>query len=228
MHVGNRFCVLPMEGWDGTADGRPTELTTRRWQHFGASGAKLIWGGEAAAVRHDGRANPNQLMITEHTVSVRSPRCGKRSCDAHREHFGANADVDLFVGLQLTHSGRFARPDEKTRPAPLTAYAQPAARPSVHARAAVSRMTTSTVWSSSSSPPRASPPDAGFAFVDVKHCHGYLGHELLGARTRPGRYGGSFENRTRFLYVDRRRHPRRRCQGCASASASPRSTRCPS
>ncbi len=39
----------------------------------------------------------------------------------------------------------------------------------------------------------------GFDFVDVKHCHGYLGHEFLSAFTRPGRYGGSFENRTRFL-----------------------------
>lgn len=50
--IGNRFCVLPMEGWDGTYDGRPTELTARRWHHFGASGAKLIWGCEAVAVRH--------------------------------------------------------------------------------------------------------------------------------------------------------------------------------
>jgi 2,4-dienoyl-CoA reductase-like NADH-dependent reductase (Old Yellow Enzyme family) len=40
---------------------------------------------------------------------------------------------------------------------------------------------------------------AGFAFVDIKHCHGYLGHEFLSAVDRPGRYGGRFENRTRFL-----------------------------
>jgi 2,4-dienoyl-CoA reductase-like NADH-dependent reductase (Old Yellow Enzyme family) len=40
---------------------------------------------------------------------------------------------------------------------------------------------------------------AGFHFVDVKHCHGYLGHELLSAVDRPGRYGGSLENRTHFL-----------------------------
>ena len=63
VRVGNRFCILPMEGWDGTADGEPTDLTRRRWRHFGQSGAKLIWGGEAVAVRHDGRANPNQLVI---------------------------------------------------------------------------------------------------------------------------------------------------------------------
>ena len=55
--VGNRFSILPMEGWDGTKDGFPSDLTIRRWQRFGASGAKLMWGGEAVAVRHDGRAN---------------------------------------------------------------------------------------------------------------------------------------------------------------------------
>ncbi len=71
--IGNRFCVLPMEGWDGTADGHPSELTFRRWRRFGTSGAKLIWGGEAAAVRHDGRANPNQLLVSEKTVSGVAP-----------------------------------------------------------------------------------------------------------------------------------------------------------
>ncbi len=39
----------------------------------------------------------------------------------------------------------------------------------------------------------------GFTFVDIKHCHGYLGHELLSGFDRPGKYGGDFENRTRFL-----------------------------
>src|SRR5580765_7127502 len=67
IRLANRFAIQPMEGWDGTADGKPTELTIRRWQNFGRSGAKLIWGGEAVAVRHDGRANPNQLVINEHT-----------------------------------------------------------------------------------------------------------------------------------------------------------------
>ena len=66
--IGNRFTILPMEGWDGTTDGRPTDLTIRRWKNFGISGAKLIWGGEAVAVRPDGRANPNQLMMNESTL----------------------------------------------------------------------------------------------------------------------------------------------------------------
>jgi 2,4-dienoyl-CoA reductase-like NADH-dependent reductase (Old Yellow Enzyme family) len=197
VRVGNRFCVLPMEGWDGTADGKPTDLTIRRWQHFGASGAKLIWGGEAAAVRHDGRANPNQLMITEDTVASIA-RLREALVATHREQFGANADADLFVGLQLTHSGRFARPDEKTRPAPLTAYANPLLdRRFTPGRCLTDEDLDRLVEQFVGAARLAA--SAGFAFVDVKHCHGYLGHELLGANTRPGRYGGSFENRTRFL-----------------------------
>ena len=67
LRAGNRYCILPMEGWDGDTAGRPPALTIRRWENFGRSGAKLIWGGEAAAVREDGRGNPHQLMITPDT-----------------------------------------------------------------------------------------------------------------------------------------------------------------
>src|SRR4029079_17375347 len=62
--VANRWCIHPMEGWDAKRDGSPTEHTLRRWRHFGRSGAKLIWGGEAAAVRPDGRAHPDQPLDT--------------------------------------------------------------------------------------------------------------------------------------------------------------------
>src|SRR5882762_4772499 len=68
--VGNRFAVQPMEGWDGEPDGRPSELTRRRWLNFGRSGAKLIWGGEAVAVLPEGRANPNQLILNDRTASA--------------------------------------------------------------------------------------------------------------------------------------------------------------
>jgi len=60
--IGNRIAVQPMEGWDGTADGNPSEHTVERWKKFGRSGAKLIWGGEAVAVTHAGRANPNRQV----------------------------------------------------------------------------------------------------------------------------------------------------------------------
>src|SRR5688572_15502473 len=107
-----------MEGWDGTAGGEPTDLTTRRWQNFGKSGAKLIWGGEAVAVRHDGRANPRQLMLTARTLPAIA-RLREQLIAAHVERFGAGADADLYVGLQLTHSGRFSKPDRHERPEPL-------------------------------------------------------------------------------------------------------------
>ena len=197
VRVGNRFCILPMEGWDGTVDGRPSDLTTRRWRRFGVSGAKLIWGGEAVAVRHDGRANPNQLMLTPETAGAIAA-LRDTLVNAHRERFGADADRDLYVGLQLTHSGRYARP-EHGRADPQVAYAHP--QLDARCPAGVRQLTDDDLdrlvetFVSAARLAR----EAGFAFVDVKHCHGYLGHELLSARTRPGRYGGALENRTRFL-----------------------------
>src|SRR5271170_406740 len=62
--IGNRWCIHPMEGWDANPDGSPSPHTLRRWKHFGLSGAKWIWGGEAAAVQEDGRANPHQTLAT--------------------------------------------------------------------------------------------------------------------------------------------------------------------
>lgn len=198
VRVGNRFCVLPMEGWDGTEDGEPSELTRRRWRHFGGSGAKLIWGGEAVAVRPDGRANPNQLLLGERTLpALASLR--EDLVAAHRERLGANADGDLFVGLQLTHSGRFSRPRFKDKPEPRGAYAHPwldrrfPGGVPLFDDDELDRLVEDFVAAAR----RAR--QAGFDFVDVKHCHGYLGHELLSARERPGRFGGDLEGRTRFL-----------------------------
>src|SRR5437016_10297175 len=105
VRIGNRFCILPMEGWDGTPAGEPSELTCRRWRHFGISGAKLIWGGEAVAVRADGRANPNQLLITEETLPALAA-LRETLVAAHAERFGSTDE--LYVGLQLTYSGRVA------------------------------------------------------------------------------------------------------------------------
>ena len=196
--IGNRFCILPMEGWDGTTDGQPSDLTRRRWRHFGVSGAKLIWGGEAVAVRHDGRANPNQLLLEERTLAVIAA-LREEMVAAHRERFGANADADLYVGLQLTHSGRFSRPNVKSRPEPLVAYAHPILdRRFPAGMRTLSDEDLDRLIDDYVAAARLA-RRAGFAFVDVKQCHGYLGHELLSAVDRPGRYGGSFENRTRFL-----------------------------
>jgi 2,4-dienoyl-CoA reductase-like NADH-dependent reductase (Old Yellow Enzyme family) len=198
VHVGNRFCILPMEGWDGTDAGEPTDLTRRRWRHFGESGAKLIWGGEAVAVRHDGRANPHQLMISPRTVrAIAALR--EELVAAHRDRFGPHADSDLRIGLQLTHSGRYARPDVYDRAAPIAACVNPLLdRRFPDGVRVLTDAELDTLVDDFVTAARLA-RDAGFAFVDIKACHGYLGHELLGARTRRGSYGGAFEGRTRFM-----------------------------
>lgn len=195
--LGNRFCVLPMEGWDGSADGQPTELVQRRWTHFGMSGAKLIWGGEAIAVRHDGRANARQLVLNAHTVGALAD-LRELLVGAHRERYDT-AD-DLLVGLQLTHSGRFCRPNTHQLE-PRILYHHPLLDAKFHLPDDYPLMTDAEIDDLIADFVLAAvrAQQAGFEFVDVKHCHGYLGHEFLTAFERPGRYGGSFENRTRFL-----------------------------
>jgi 2,4-dienoyl-CoA reductase-like NADH-dependent reductase (Old Yellow Enzyme family) len=194
--LGNRFCIQPMEGWDGTEDGQPSALTRRRWIRFGQSGAKLIWGGEAVAVRPDGRANPNQLLIHEGTVGGLT---GLREAlvEAHEVAFGHSDD--LLVGLQLTHSGRFARP--RGRPEPVIVYRHPVLDRRLGIPADHPVLTDAELEELAGRFVDAAElaAAAGFQFVDVKHCHGYLGHEILSAHARPGPFGGSFENRTRFL-----------------------------
>jgi 2,4-dienoyl-CoA reductase-like NADH-dependent reductase (Old Yellow Enzyme family) len=196
--IGNRWAILPMEGWDGTPDGRPTDLVRRRWRRFGQSGAKLIWGGEAVAVRPDGRANPHQLVLSEANVPDLAALRDELVA-AHREQHGQ--DGDLLVGLQLTHSGRFARPHDKVRLEPRIAYRHPLldARFGITDDRAVLSDTEVDNLVADMVAAAVRAQRAGFDFVDIKHCHGYLGHEFLSAVTRPGRYGGSFANRTRFL-----------------------------
>ncbi len=181
----NRFAVLPMEGWDGDLDGRPTDLVRRRWERFGASGAGLVWA-EATAVRPDGRANPNQLVLGEHSVDEFAEL--RSLLAAHQ-----------VVGLQLTHSGRYSRPTA-AGPKPQTAYEHPLLDQRVGASAAsvlsdgqLDELIEDFVTAAHLA------YRAGFDFIDVKACHGYLGHELLTAYDRPGRFGGALDGRLRFF-----------------------------
>ena len=196
--VGNRWAIHPMEGWDATPDGLPTDPLLRRWRHFGISGAKLVWGGEAVAVVAAGRANPRQL------VAPALGRDGLRLLldtvrSAHREAHGS--DDDLVVALQLTHSGRFCQPSAGARqpriafhhplldarhgtpPDPGCVFSDAEVETLVEAYVAAARLAAA----------------AGFDMVDLKACHGYLVHEFLAARRREGRYGGDFDGRTRLL-----------------------------
>lgn len=180
----NRFAVLPMEGWDGTADGRPTELVRRRWQRFATSGCGLVWG-EATAVRADGRANPNQLILDHRTVDEIA-------------ELRTLLDPTQVTGLQLTHSGRWSRPEGV--PLPRTAYAHPLLdrRVGVDGGAVLSDDELDQLADDYIAAAVLA-QQAGFDFVDVKHCHGYLLHELLTGYDRRGRFGGDLHGRTGFL-----------------------------
>jgi 2,4-dienoyl-CoA reductase-like NADH-dependent reductase (Old Yellow Enzyme family) len=196
--IGNRIAVQPMEGWDATADGTPSDNTIRRWRRFGRSGGKLIWGGEAVAVCHEGRANPNQLLASPRTQD----KLGELRTVLRQEHIQTTGSDDgLLIGLQLTHSGRYCRPNEHSRPEPRILYHHPLLDRRLKLPADYPVLTDGEIESIIEDFHRAArmARQLGFDFVDIKHCHGYLGHEFLSAHSRRGRYGGDFDGRTRFL-----------------------------
>lgn len=199
IEVGNRWCIHPMEGWDANSDGSPSEWTLRRWRRFGQSGAKWIWGGEAAAVQPDGRANPHQTMA----IPGNQPGLAlmlRQLVEAHETCFGTSED--LLVGLQLTHSGRFCRPRSKELE-PRIAYHHPL----LDEKFGIDPVDRQVVWTDTELlqlidrfvEAAGIAREAGFQFVDIKSCHGYLLHEFLSARSRPGDFGGDFAGRTRLL-----------------------------
>ncbi len=196
---GNRWCIHPMEGWDAHRDGSPSEHTLRRWRNFGLSGAKLIWGGEAAAVRHDGRANPRQTLAIRENKHV-LVKLYETLVRTHREEFGGVDD--LVVGLQLTHSGRFCRPDSRQLESRIAYH-----HPLLDEMFGIAAGDDSVVWNDDQLQELIDDyvaaaglaEQVGFQFVDIKACHGYLLHEFLSARPRPGRFGGDYDGRTNLL-----------------------------
>lgn len=191
--IPNSLAIHPMEGCDGTLGGAPDELTLRRYRRFAQGGAGLLWV-EASAVVHEGRANPRQLLLNKEN---------KESFKAMLEDIIMNSkssrgsSLKPYTVLQLTHSGRYSRPEGEPRPIAASA------NPYLDGKASLSpyvlsddefenledRFVEAAILAH----------EIGFDAVDIKSCHGYLLADLLASYNRVGRYGGSFENRTRFL-----------------------------
>ncbi len=194
--VPNRLAVLPMEGADAEEAGGPCGSTRRRYVRYAAGGSGLIWV-EATAVRPDGLSNPRQLLLTERTIGAFA-RLVDETRAAARKEWGPEHQPLLV--LQLTHSGRFAKPEGAPRPRivqhnphldPL--HGLPADYPLVPDSELASIRDDFIEAADLAS-------SAGFDGVDVKACHGYLVSETLAAHGREdSRYGGPFENRTRLL-----------------------------
>jgi NADPH-dependent glutamate synthase beta subunit-like oxidoreductase/2,4-dienoyl-CoA reductase-like NADH-dependent reductase (Old Yellow Enzyme family) len=191
----NRLVILPMEGCDGQADGSPDELTFRRYRRFAAGGAGLLWF-EATAVVPEGRANPRQLWLHDRNIGAFAALAQETRAAAAAAHGPRHRP---FLVLQLTHSGRYSRPGLK--PKPIIAHHSPFLDPThrlppdypLISDDELERLEDQYVAAARGA------REAGFDAVDIKACHRYLVSELLASHTREGRYGGSFENRTRFF-----------------------------
>lgn len=193
-NLSNRWAILPMEGWDCTLAGAPSENTKRRWLHFATSGAKLICGTEAGAIMHSARSNPYQLLLSKDTLpELKAIVADMRK--AHAEKFGTSSE--LLIGIQLTHSGRFAHPNRSDKLESLVAYNHPLLDKKFGLPHVLNDKEVLEIVHAFGNAAKVA-REAGFDFFDLKHAHGYLAHEFLTAYDRPGPYGGSFENRTRF------------------------------
>jgi 2,4-dienoyl-CoA reductase-like NADH-dependent reductase (Old Yellow Enzyme family) len=195
-----------MEADDGLPDGSPGEWTFRRYCRYAEGGSGLIWF-EATSIVPEGRSNPHQLMLNRKTLDG-FKRLVERARQASQRALRINHDP--YLVLQLTHSGRFSKPEGKSlgKTACLNPYLdEPDEALTLFSDEELDRLknTFTEVIGLAY--------EAGFDAVDIKACHGYLLHELLGARTRAdSRYGGSLENRARFIIdcvqIARRDHPR--------------------
>ena len=190
--IPNRLACQAMEGCDGTPTGEPDVLTLRRYDRFAKGGAGLIWF-EATAVMPEGRANPRQLCISEKNLDA-----FRSAVESIKETAIKTNGYEPVVIMQATHSGRYSKPEGK--PAPLIAYNnpvfegdQPISQERILTDDHIDRIGEALVEGA------ALAQKAGFDGVDIKCCHRYINSELLSAYNRPGKYGGSLENRTRLL-----------------------------
>ena len=203
--IPNSLAVHPMEGCDGDSQGRPGKLTLRRYERFASGGAGLIWA-EATAVVPEGRANPRQLWIHEKNKESFAAMV-KMMRQAAAGSMGA--DHKPVIVLQLTHSGRYSKPEGAANPIiaqrdPYRDPMIPQPKPDPNRKSRIPDdwplVTDEYLDKLQDAYVEAARIafEVGFDAVDVKSCHGYLINELFGCRSRKGKYGGSFENRTRF------------------------------
>lgn len=189
----NSFAVHPMEGFDSHADGSPSDRVFRRYLRYATGGSGLIWF-EAASVVPEGKSNPHQMMLTARNQKPFNQLLKELKSSA-RQSFGLKHD--LFCVLQLTHSGRFSKPEGTPKPQVARFIPQ-----MDRDESSIKILTDSELdflkeqFVESAKLAYA----AGFDAVDIKACHGYLVNELLASFTRThSKYGGNFSHRTRFL-----------------------------
>ena len=191
--VPNRLVIQPMEGFDSTPDGGPGELTRRRYLRYARGGAGMIWF-EATSVMQEGRSNPRQLYINRNNVD----EFKKLLYEIRKEAANSMGQSHRpFLVLQLTHSGRYSKPEGKNTG---KYYNQnPYLDPSGLYKTLISDEEIGDIRQHFIHAVDLA-AEAGFDSVDIKISHGYLLHEILASYGKGGSvYGGNYENRTRLI-----------------------------
>ena len=181
-----------MEGADSLPDGSPSEYTLRRYVNEAIGGSAVIWF-EAISIVEEGRSSRTQLLLTKENLESY-----KRFTDAIKEAGRKANGFEPYLIMQANHSGRYSNPDNS--PAPMFAYRHPELEK--YRDADDSCIVTDDYLKGLEEKfgeATKLAKEAGFDAVDIKSCHGYLLAELSSAYTRPGIYGGTYENRTRLL-----------------------------
>ena len=187
--IPNRLVVQPMEGYDSEPDGSPSDLTKRRYLRYAAGRSGIIWY-EAVSVSHDGRSNPRQLWINRNNFGSFG------SINEEVRKSATHSGTVPFLVIQLTHSGRYSKPEGKSKP-------QVAAVNNILDRTEPYILTDDylkRIQDNFVSAARLA-ADSGFDAIDIKACHGYLIIELLGATSRHNSIYGGRDTSSRFRFM---------------------------
>ena len=192
----NSIAILPMEGCDCDLHGAPTDLTRRRYLRFARGGAGLLWW-EACAVVPEGRANPLHMMLVEENKGAFAALLKEVKRESSKQHMAEKQALHI---LQLTHAGRYSRP-EGHKMTPIISHHDPILDSRIGIDTSYPLVTDAYLDDLPGHYVKAAllAQECGFDGVDIKACHRYLIGELLASHQRRGKYGGSFENRSRLL-----------------------------
>ncbi len=176
----NRIVNQPMECNDADEKGNPTELTFERYRRLAEGGAGVIVM-EALTISQESRARKNQLGIYPETAGALEKMIGEMK----------KINPEPLLLMQITHSGGQSGAGFSRL---VSAYPMEDARAHVLSEMEIEAIEDGFAQAA------AIAEQVGADGIDFKQCHGYFCTEILRpANTRPDRFGGSFENRTRFL-----------------------------